>query len=74
MLQEHPPSPLKDALTGPEAAVLIGIPARRLCKLREIGRGPAYFKVGRSVFYAPEEIALWLRLIRRETADSLEAA
>jgi len=69
-----PPSPLKDALSVSEAAALIGIPARRLCKLREIGRGPAYLKVGKSVLYTPASIASWLQSIQRETADTVAVA
>lgn len=49
------------------AAILTGLSASTLNKLRVSGGGPAYIKLGRSVFYARADIDLWLNASRRRS-------
>jgi len=64
---------LDGKLTTAEAAERLKVTPRLLSKLRERGRGPAYRRIGRAVYYDPEDIARWVRQARRETVDSLKA-
>ena len=42
------------------AAARVGVKPNTLEKLRVVGGGPRYFKVGKSVRYKLEDIDLWL--------------
>ncbi len=49
------PSLLK---TG-EAAKIVRLSESQLCKLRVYSGGPQFIKIGRSVFYAREDLEAW---------------
>jgi excisionase family DNA binding protein len=47
-------------LTVRSAAHYLGLSASTLNKLRCTGAGPVYFKLGRAVRYAPQDLDDWL--------------
>lgn len=47
-------------LREPQAAAALGVKPASLRKMRERGRGPAFFKIGRSVRYDPADIAAYV--------------
>lgn len=51
------------------AAILTGLSASTLNKLRVSGGGPAYIKLGRSVFYRRADIDVWLNAARRRSTS-----
>jgi len=46
-------------LSSKQAADLIGISASTLAKLRLSGEGPDYLKLGKRVFYRPNDLDVW---------------
>jgi hypothetical protein len=54
------------------AAKLIGLAVATLAKLRCLGGGPAYLKLGRKVVYRRADLADWLRA--RRVANTTQAA
>lgn len=54
------------------AARFIGLAVATLAKLRCIGGGPAYLKLGRKVLYRRSDLAAWLN--PRRVANTTEAA
>lgn len=51
---------LKDRLTEAEYAALRGVSVRTIRRERALRRGPAFIKLGHSIFYRPEAIDAWL--------------
>lgn len=58
-------------LTTKEAAAKVGCAPITLAKLRCHGGGPLFFKVGRSVRYAPADLDEWLATKRRASTSAL---
>lgn len=57
-------------LRTPEAASFVGCPPRQLEKLRQIGGGPVFLKIGRSVYYKVSDLDRWLeKCLRTSTSD-----
>jgi hypothetical protein len=54
------------------AATFTGLAVATLAKLRCIGGGPEYFKLGRKVVYRRSDLANWLNA--RRVANTTEAA
>ncbi|VBB44914.1 conserved hypothetical protein [uncultured Desulfatiglans sp.] len=52
-----------------KAERFLGIKKGTLANWRYHGRGPAYYKVGRRVFYAEKDLNNWLKATRVLTAD-----
>lgn len=58
-------------LTAGQAAKVLGLAASTLAKLRLIGNGPAYCKLGRRVVYRREDLDAWLEShVARDTSDA----
>jgi predicted DNA-binding transcriptional regulator AlpA len=53
-----------------EAAKIIHQKRSTLATWRSAGKGPAYFKVGRCVYYSKADLAAWIASRRREPARS----
>jgi len=54
----------------PEAAAYVGCSPRTLEKYRQIGAGPLYLKIGRTVLYRRSQLDAWLEECeRRSTSD-----
>ena len=65
--------PNNDALFDARAAAsFIGLAVATLAKLRCVGGGPAYFKLGRKVLYRRSDLAAWLNA--RRVSNTTEAA
>jgi predicted DNA-binding transcriptional regulator AlpA len=47
-------------ITTAQAATIVRLSPNTLDKMRVTGRGPKYLKVGRRVFYRPEDLDAWL--------------
>ena len=45
-----------------------GFKRQTTAAMRCEGRGPAYFKIGRKVFYTEEDIAAWIATLRHDPA------
>lgn len=61
----------KRMLVAEDAATYLGMATQTLAKLRWSGDSPPFFKVGRKVVYAREDLDSWLALRRRRsTSDS----
>lgn len=58
-------------LRTPEAASYIGCSPRTLEKFRQIGGGPVYLKVGRSVLYSRADLDRYLEQCRRSSTSDL---
>ena len=52
-----PETPLK---TTPEAAIRVRLSERTLEDYRTKGIGPTFIKLGRKVFYRPEDLDAWI--------------
>ena len=61
-----------DLFDARAAASLIGLAVATLAKLRCVGGGPAYLKLGRKVLYRRSDLAAWLNA--RRVANTTEAA
>lgn len=61
----------KKAITPQEAAKIYGLSVGSLANLRANGRGAAYHKCGKRVFYRVEELEAWLFQNRILTIDSI---
>jgi hypothetical protein len=59
-------SPKIDLVSDVEAAKIIHQKQTTLASWRSTGRGPAYHKVGRKVFYSVADLEAWLTSTRRE--------
>jgi len=57
-------------LTVNEAAEHTGLPVSTLNRWRCEGRGPAFGKLGRRVFYRPEVLDAWMEAQFAASADS----
>ncbi len=55
-----------------EAAKYVGLGLSTIEKLRVFGGGPAYFKLGKSVVYDPDDLDAWMASNRR-TSTSVAA-
>ena len=58
-----------DLLSPEEAAEMLGLSPGTLANWRYSGTGPAYYKLGRKVFYSRKDIKKWLRSCGVRTAD-----
>jgi len=54
-----------------DVEVLYGVRVGTLANWRCQGRGPAYHKIGRNVFYSVDDLEAWERSCRVLTADSM---
>jgi hypothetical protein len=54
----------KPALRSKEAAAYLGTAGQTPAAWRMLGKGPAYFRVGRSVFYYVEDLDAYLAKTR----------
>jgi hypothetical protein len=61
-----------DLFDARAAASFIGLAVATLAKLRCVGGGPAYFKLGRKVLYRRSDLAAWLNA--RRVSNTTEAA
>lgn len=59
-------------LSPEEVSDKFGIPKGTLTQWRFHGRGPAYFKLGRQVRYAAEDLEEWLKSCQVQTYDARE--
>jgi hypothetical protein len=59
-------------IAGEAAAALTGLAASTLAKLRCVGGGPPFIKLGRKVLYRRADLADWLNA--RRVANTCEAA
>ena len=50
---------------APDAALYLELAESTLAKMRVRGDGPVYYKIGRAVVYAREELDRWLASKRR---------
>ncbi|WP_053461496.1 MULTISPECIES: helix-turn-helix transcriptional regulator [Stenotrophomonas maltophilia group] len=57
-------------LKGPDAAAYLGLSHSTLEKMRHMGRGPRYLKVGGRVFYRQSDLDAYLEAAVVETTDS----
>lgn len=48
----------------------LGMSRRALSQRRWRGGGPPFVKIGRRVFYEPEEVKAWLASVRRTSTSS----
>lgn len=53
-----------------DAANYVGLSASTLCKLRLVGDGPEYIKIGKSVVYDPMDLSTWLSSKRRRSTSA----
>jgi hypothetical protein len=51
---------LKDLITEADYAALRGVSPRTIQRERALRMGPAYIKLGKSIFYRPEAIEAWI--------------
>jgi hypothetical protein len=56
-------------LRTPQAACYLSLSPRTLEKLRVVGGGPEYSKIGRVVLYAIAELDVWLSEHRRRSTS-----
>lgn len=57
-------------LKTPEAADYVGCSPRTLEKFRQVGAGPVFLKIGRSVVYRQSDLDSWLESrLRISTSD-----
>lgn len=59
-----------EVLNTREAAKRIGLSKSTLDKLRVLGGGPVYLKLGRSVFYLDRDLQDWLSARRRSSTSA----
>jgi hypothetical protein len=52
----------------------LGVALRTLRKWRQLGKGPAYAKVGKQIFYCDEAQAAWLKSCEVQPIRELTAA
>lgn len=58
-------------LTPAQAAEYVGLSVSMLAKMRCLGGGPAYLKLGRAVRYRQDDLDVWLNARRaRSTSDA----
>lgn len=62
----------RQKLRTPDAANYCGVGLSTLEKLRVFGGGPAYYKLGKSVVYDPDDLDSWMASNRR-TSTSVAA-
>ena len=64
-------SEARKVVTAKVAAVIVGLSASTLAKLRLNGNGPCYCKLGRRVVYRPDDLEAWLQSrVTRDTSDA----
>jgi excisionase family DNA binding protein len=62
---------IQSTLPVDEAARFLGLSRSTLAKLRLIGNGPAYCKLGRRVVYRPSDLEAWLKArVTQDTSDA----
>lgn len=54
-------SEVQPFLSNDQAAAFLNLSPRTLEKLRVVGGGPAFSKLGRRVVYAKDDLELWVR-------------
>ena len=66
---------LRAKLTTPQAAAFVGLGVSSLEKLRVVGGGPVFLKIGRRVVYDALDLEQWLAKHKRSsTSESHEIA
>ena len=61
-------------LPATDAARYCGLSTAYLAKMRSIGGGPAYLKLGRRVVYSTDDLDDWLAARRRTSTSDIEEA
>ena len=56
-------------LSREEAATLLRVPQKTLATWAHLGRGPAYYRVGKRVLYRESELLAWLDAQRVSPQD-----
>jgi Helix-turn-helix domain len=59
-----------DILTPEDVAALLGVETPTLADWRTHGKGPAYTKAGKNIFYRREDITAYFRVKRTTTNES----
>ncbi len=67
---ERADSPLEVPLREKDAAPFAGTTPAYLRKLRHLGRGPAFIKLGKRVAYLPSDLRAYVQAGRRNTSDA----
>jgi hypothetical protein len=62
---------MTDLLDPPAVADLLGVPEATLAQWRYLGRGPAYFRVGRHIRYSRAGLATYLESVRVDPAATV---
>jgi Helix-turn-helix domain len=63
------PSP-SHTVTERDASQYIGLTVAFLRKARQLGRGPAYLRIGRTIRYRIKDLDAWLEQYRVKTRES----
>lgn len=63
---------MRRLITTHEAAVRVGLARATLAKLRVLGGGPPFVKLGAKVVYDEAELESWSRALPRRTSTSAE--
>jgi Helix-turn-helix domain len=58
-------------LTTPQAAAFVGLGVSSLEKLRVVGGGPAFLKIGRRVVYDALDLERWVAKHRRSSTSEI---
>ena len=61
-------------LTTPQAAAFVGLGVSSLEKLRVVGGGPAFLKIGRRVVYDALDLEQWLAKHKRASTSEIHSA
>jgi hypothetical protein len=64
-----PPDPA-ELLDATAAAELLHVQRSTLASWRARGKGPPYYKVGRTILYHPEDLRAWLAAQRQRPRDA----
>ena len=65
---------VSELISSKDAAARLGIVGGVLANWRANGRGPRYLKLGRSVYYRPDDIRAWLDSCVVDPAERKAAA
>ena len=63
---------MRKRVAAPVAAEFIGLSVSTLAKLRCVGGGPQYYKLGRKIVYDIEDLEAWLELRHRSNTSEAD--